>query len=96
MSVKIRLSKTGKKNQISYRIVAQDSKSKRDGKFLELLGYHLPYRKDKKGTNIKKDRLDYWLSKGAQLTEGVAKLIRQSGNQAPMSSGKKKPDNLTT
>ena len=82
MSVKIRLSKTGKKHQISYRIVAQDSKSKRDGKFLELLGYHLPYRKDKKGTNIKKDRLDYWLSKGAQLTAGVAKLIRQSGSRA--------------
>lgn len=82
MSVKIRLSKTGKKHQISYRIVAQDSKSKRDGKFLELLGYHLPYRKDKKGTNIKKDRLDYWTSKGATLTPAVAKLIRQSGNQA--------------
>ena len=92
MSVKIRLSKTGKKHQISYRIVAQDSKSKRDGKFLELLGYHLSYRKDKKGTNIKKDRLDYWLSKGAQLTVGVAKLIRQSGNQALGPSGKN-PEN---
>ena len=95
MSVKIRLSKTGKKHQISYRIVAQDSKSKRDGKFLELLGYHLPYREDKKSTNIKKDRLDYWLSKGAQLTVGVAKLIRQSGNQALGPSGKN-PENPVT
>lgn len=80
MSVKIRLSKTGKKHQISYRIVAQDSKSKRDGKFLEMLGYYLPYRKDKNGLNIKKDRLDYWLSMGAQLTVGVAKLIRHTGS----------------
>lgn len=92
MSVKIRLSKTGKKNQISYRIVAQDSKSKRDGKFLELLGYHLPYRKDKKGTNIKKDRLDYWLSKGAQLTTGVAKIIKTQNAQRLTTNAKDNKD----
>lgn len=80
MSVKIRLSKTGKKHQISYRIVAQDTRSKRDGKFLEMLGYYLPYRQDKDGLSIKKDRLNYWISKGAKLTEGVAKLIGKKSN----------------
>ena len=87
MSVKIRLTRTGKKHQISYRIVAQDTRTKRDGKFLEMLGYYLPYRKDDKGINIKKDRLTFWIAKGATLTPAVAKLIRSSG---------KKPENPAT
>ena len=44
MSVRIRLAKTGKKHQISYRIVACDSRAKRDGKFLEILGFYNPHK----------------------------------------------------
>lgn len=75
MSVRIRLAKTGKTHQISYRIVAQDARAKRDGRFLEILGFWLPYLKGAKSVNIKKERLDHWLSKGAKPTLAVAKLI---------------------
>lgn len=74
MSVKIRLAKTGKRHQISYRIVAQDTKSKRDGKFLEILGFYNPYNKPE--LEIKKGRIDYWTQKGAKPTEAVAKLLK--------------------
>ncbi|OGD85810.1 30S ribosomal protein S16 [Candidatus Curtissbacteria bacterium RBG_13_35_7] len=75
MSVKIRLAKTGKKHHISYRLVAQDTKSKRDGKFLEILGYYLPYLKNTSNFKVKKDRLGYWISKGAKPTLSVSKLL---------------------
>lgn len=73
--VKIRLSRTGKTHQISYRIVAQDSRAKRDGAFLEILGFYNPTAKQ--GLAIKKDRLDYWTSRGAKPTAAVARLISQ-------------------
>lgn len=73
MSVKIRLTRTGKANQISYRIVAQDSRAKRDGKFLEILGFYNPHLKP--NINIKKDRFSFWINKGAKPTEAVTKLL---------------------
>jgi len=82
MSVKIRLSKTGKKHRISFRIVAQDTQSKRDGRFLEILGYYLPYEKKSTSFMIKSDRLNSWISKGAKPTEGVAKLLAMAKNQS--------------
>lgn len=77
--VKIRLARTGKTHQISYRIVAQDSRTKRDGKFLEILGFYNPAAKP--NLAIKKDRLDYWTSRGAKLTAAVIKLL-ESKNQS--------------
>jgi len=79
MSVKIRLAKVGKKHQVSYRIVAQDTKSKRDGKFLENIGFYNPHNKSQ-NFKIKMDRLEFWLSKGARPTEGVAKLLSKTSN----------------
>ena len=79
--VKVRLSRTGTRNQPSYRIVVADSRSKRDGKALETLGFYDP--KTKLATlKIKKDRLDYWLQKGAQLSESVRKLLKNHGKIA--------------
>ncbi len=73
MSVKLRLAITGKAHQRSYRIVAQDTKSKRDGAFLEILG-----SLDSKKTvqNVKKERVDFWISKGAKPTQTVAKILK--------------------
>lgn len=75
MSVKIRLSRTGKKNAPSYRIVAVDSHSPRDGRPLEILGHYNP-----SGTPpsfaVKKDRVEYWQSVGAQMSEAVEKLLK--------------------
>ncbi|MBI2327011.1 30S ribosomal protein S16 [Candidatus Curtissbacteria bacterium] len=83
MSVKIRLAQTGKKHQISYRIVAQDAKSKRDGKFLEILGFYNPHIPQ---FVIKKEQLSFWVQKGAKPTEAVAKLLENNQaneNQVP-------------
>lgn len=75
MSVKIRLAKTGKKHQISYRLVATDTRAKRDSKFVEILGFYYPHGPEAK-LEIKEDRLDYWISKGAKPTIAVDKLIK--------------------
>ncbi len=76
MAVKIRLRRTGCNNCISFRVVATDSRSPRDGKFLETLGWYDPKRE---GENYKLDweRVSYWTSRGAQLSETVASLVRK-------------------
>lgn len=74
MAVRIRLARTGKKNQPSYRIVAADSRTKRDGKVLENLGFYDP-KTEPPTVRIKRDRFDYWLSVGAQPSDPVRALI---------------------
>ncbi|OGD87433.1 30S ribosomal protein S16 [Candidatus Curtissbacteria bacterium RIFCSPLOWO2_01_FULL_39_62] len=80
MAVKLRLAKTGKKHRLSFRVVAQDTKSPRDSKFLEILGYYLPYETKSKNLTIKTDRIDYWVSKGAQPTKAVSQLLEKNKN----------------
>ena len=75
MSVKIRLSKTGKKHQISFRIVAMDTKTKRDGAYLDLLGFFNPSLKAPLNLKINKEKYDSWVKKGAKPTIGVSKLL---------------------
>lgn len=70
--IKIRLSKTGPKNKPFYRIVAIESKRKNKGKSLEVLGYWSPKNNEVK---VKKDRIKYWIEKGAKTTPAVDKLI---------------------
>ena len=74
--VKIRLRRTGCNNNAAYRVVAADERSPRDGKFLEILGWYLPKQE---GENFKVDmeRVAYWLSKGAQMSETVASMVRK-------------------
>ncbi|MEJ5344125.1 30S ribosomal protein S16 [Chloroflexus sp.] len=74
--VKIRLRRTGKTKQPSYRIVVADSRSPRDGKFIETIGYYLPTRQPKV-LEIKADRARYWLGVGAQPTDVVVKLLKR-------------------
>lgn len=73
--LKIRLFRTGKKNQPSYRIVITEARRKRDGKYVENLGFYNPLT-DPYALEYKKDRVEYWISKGAQPTETVRKLLR--------------------
>jgi len=75
MAVKIRLSRTGKKNAPSYRIVAIDSRSPRDGRPLEVLGHYNPSMTPE-SFSVKKDRVEYWQSVGAQITEAVEALLK--------------------
>lgn len=75
MAVKIRLRQVGKKRRRSYWIVATDSKTKRDGKFLERLGFYNPHF-DPPTFKIDKKRYQYWLGVGAQPSESVSKLVK--------------------
>ena len=72
--VKIRLVRIGSKKKPFYRIVAADSRSPRNGKFLEILGTDDP-RKKPHALDVKTDRVQDWISKGAQTSERVGKLI---------------------
>ena len=81
MAVRIRLKRVGALNKPVFRIVVADSRSPRDGKFIEELGTYQPL---KKGDNFKLDleRAKYWLSKGAQPSDTVATFIKKANRAA--------------
>jgi len=68
----------GKKKQPIYKVVAADSRSPRDGKFLEDVGLYNPLTKPHT-VDLKEDRVTYWLDKGAQPTDTVKSLLKQKG-----------------
>jgi len=77
MSVSIRLKKMGKKDQPFYRVVAADTLTKREGKYIENLGWYDPMVE---GDNFKinQERADYWLSKGARISNTVKSLLSKN------------------
>ncbi len=80
--VRIRLKRVGTTNSPAYRIVVADSRSPRDGKFIEELGTYLPLKKSDNVTlNI--ERADYWLKAGAQPSETVASFIKKAKRATP-------------
>ena len=78
MAVKIRLRRAGRKKAPSYRIVVADSRSPRDGKFIEIIGQYAP-RTGEQALNLKSERVNYWLDNGAQPTDTVRSLLRKAG-----------------
>lgn len=78
MAVKLRLRRMGKKKQPIYKMVAADSRSPRDGKFLEAVGFYNPLTSPHT-LELKEDRILYWLNVGAQPTHTVKSLLRQKG-----------------
>jgi small subunit ribosomal protein S16 len=74
--VTIRLRRTGKTKQPSYRVVVTDSRSPRDGRFIEIIGHYNPIRQPKI-LEIKGDRARYWLSVGAQPSDTVVYLLKK-------------------
>src|SRR3954470_2363630 len=78
MAVKIRLRRVGRKKSPMYRIVVADSKSPRDGKFLEIVGQYQP-RTGEQAINLAADRVNSWLNVGAQPTDTVRSLLRKAG-----------------
>ena len=78
MAVKLRLMRMGKKKQPTYRIVAADSRSPRDGRFIEIVGNYDP-RREPSAIKIDNDKAVRWLRNGAQPTETVEKLLKISG-----------------
>jgi len=76
--VRIRFRRTGLRGQPSYRIVAADKESSRDGRFLEILGFYNP-RTDPATVNLKEDRVFHWMSNGAIPTESVGQVFKSAG-----------------
>lgn len=75
--LKIKLSRTGKKNQPTYRFVVQEAREKRDGRVVETLGHYLPLASEAT-IKLKRDRYQYWLTKGAQPTNTVKSLYQKT------------------
>jgi small subunit ribosomal protein S16 len=74
--VAIRLRRTGKTKQPSYRVVVADKRSPRDGKFIEIIGHYNPIRQPKELV-IQAERARYWLGVGAQPSDVVVRLLKQ-------------------
>jgi small subunit ribosomal protein S16 len=82
MAVKIRLMRMGAKKAPFYRVVVADSRSPRDGRFLENLGIYHPNNEPSR-VEIDTEKAAAWLAKGAQPTEAVAKLLSIAGVEGP-------------
>ncbi|SCG57817.1 30S ribosomal protein S16 [Micromonospora halophytica] len=79
MAVKIRLLRMGKIRNPQYRIVIADSRTKRDGRAIEFVGVYHP-KEDPSVIEVKSDRVQYWLSVGAQPSEAVQRLLELTGD----------------
>ena len=80
MAVKIRLKRLGRRHRSFFRVSAMDSRSPRDGRVIEELGWYDPLAKDDaKQVSLKRERIEYWLSVGAQPSETVRNLLTKQG-----------------
>lgn len=78
MALKIRLRAQGRNNRETYRLVLADSRSPRDGKYIEMLGWYNPFESElERNVSIKADRIQHWLDQGAQMTENAQTLIKK-------------------
>ena len=85
MAVSIRLRREGAKNRPYYKVVVADSRSPRDGKFIEIIGTYDPKKKDHNST-LKLDRIEHWVSKGARPSDTVRSLIKKNQKVAAAST----------
>ena len=81
--VVIRLARSGSKKRPFYNIVAADSRNRRDGRFIERVGYYNPIASGaEKGLVVNAERLAYWEQNGAQMSPTVARLVKQAAKAA--------------
>ena len=78
MAVAIRLRREGTKNRPFYRIVVADSRKRRDGRFIEMIGTYDPLKKSDDNSLIDLAKADAWIGKGAKASETVASIIRKA------------------
>ncbi|HET9059091.1 MAG TPA: 30S ribosomal protein S16 [Acidimicrobiales bacterium] len=83
MAVKLRLMRMGKTKQPTYRVVAADSRSPRDGRFIEVVGSYAPRQADNKVV-LKTERVARWLAEGAQPTDRVRRILAAEGLVPPV------------
>ena len=89
MAVKLRLKRMGSKQKPFYRIVAADSRSPRDGRFIETVGTYNPIKKDAEIT-VDEEKVLSWLGKGAQPTDTVKSILSNKGIMKKYADSKKK------
>jgi len=78
MGLKIRLRKQGRKNSPFYRLVLTESQTKRDGQYVEMLGWYNPIQNNTEDNfSVDAERIDYWLSNGAELSENAKSLVKR-------------------
>lgn len=93
MALKIRLRQQGRKNQQTYRLVLCDSRSPRDGKYIETLGWYNPQESEpEKNLNVQGDRVEHWLSQGAILSERAESLVKRGAPDVIVAYHKKLVD----
>ena len=95
MAVKLRLKRMGSKQKPFYRIIVADSRSPRDGRFIETVGTYDPIKRENNIT-VKEDRVTYWLDNGAQPTDTVKSILSNSGVWATYKNSKVKKAEKTT
>jgi small subunit ribosomal protein S16 len=88
MAVSIRLRREGAKNRPYYRIVVADSRSPRDGKFIEIIGTYDP-KQTGQNSSFNVERAEYWISKGAKPSDTVRSLIKRQKKVAPVEPASK-------
>ncbi len=76
--LRIRLTRMGAKKKPFYRLIAADAQARRDGKFLEILGYYDP-TSDPAVVKIHQEKVNYWLEKGARVSDSARALLRKEG-----------------
>lgn len=77
MSAKIRLKRMGSKKRPYYRIVVMDSRTPRDGRAIEEVGFYHPIEMDENNLQLKEDRIREWIEKGARPSETVRRLLNR-------------------
>ncbi len=76
----IRLARGGSKNRPYYNVVVADSRNRRDGRFIERVGFYNPLAlATQEALRLQLERVTHWQSKGAQLSDAVAKLVKRAG-----------------
>lgn len=83
MAVKIRLRRMGRINNAFFRVVVADSRSPADGRFLETVGWYDPMKKDGEDCKLDMERISYWKSNGAQVTDTVNNLVKKMLGREP-------------
>jgi small subunit ribosomal protein S16 len=79
----IRLSRGGSKNRPFFNVVVADSRNRRDGRFIERVGFYNPVAPEgQESLRLQMERIGHWQSKGAQLSDTVAKLVKRAGAAA--------------
>ena len=95
MSVSIRLRREGAKNRPYYKVVVADSRSPRDGKFIEVIGTYDPKRPGH-NSSLNVERAEYWISKGAQPSDTVRSLIKKNKKTVMAAEASSQPERETS